>query len=350
MKTLKRLKEKMSAATDLAKLYSEEPSVSPSESWRNKSSEYQQQFLTSVELMADLEALADDPEILAAAGENSGKVTRLERAAERWPVWAMAATVMLAVAVSFNVWMPVDEGAKENIEVLRYVTRVGEQKQVNLTDGSVINLNTGTQLLVELSGNQRKVTLQRGEAFFDVAKDANRPFVVDLGATAVTALGTAFDIRKEPDSFRLAVLDGVVAIHSNTDTAKGDEPLLDVSAGQDKTASAKSAYRATAGTVVNYSHAKQRMVAHYDSKISRFQQWRSGQLRFEDVPLYQVVKELNRYSGKKILIEDDRIMNMKIFALVNLKQLDSALLGLETTMPIKVTKHFDRIVIVGTDK
>ena len=68
-------------------------------------------------------------------------------------------------------------------------------------------------------------------------------------------------------------------------------------------------------------------------------------LRFHREPLYQVVQELNRYTRKKILIEDAAVMEMSVYAAVNVKELDSALNALEQLLPIEITKHYDRIVI-----
>ncbi|MCV6606489.1 MAG: FecR domain-containing protein, partial [Porticoccaceae bacterium] len=294
------------------------------------------------------EALADDPDINAVAGQQLARVTPIERERERWPRWSVAAVLVLGAIVGINQWLADTTLVDSEADIRRYVTRVGEQKTVDLADGTVLNLNTGTELLVELSGTRRKVTLRRGEAYFDVARDENRPFTVELGAQSITVLGTSFNVRTEPDSFDLTVLHGLVAVHPGTDQLTGDEPELKPIAGESNQVSAKSSFKVPANTKVQYWADSQRLLASHIPDAARYQQWRTGQLRFDDEPLYKVVKELNRYSAKKILIEDDAIMNMGIFALVNLNRLDNALLGLETTMPIKVTKHYDRIVIVGT--
>ena len=338
------------AAADLARLYQVTTQAPNIDSWQNQSSDYQRAFMESVEIMAELEALADDPDIAAAAGRPVSPGAREVKTRNRWPQWAVAATVVLGVAVTFALWRADTGQTVSGTDVQRYVTRVGEQKTVALPDGSSITLNTGTQLLVEWLDQGRKVTLQRGEAFFDVAGDATRPFSVELGAQSITVLGTSFNVRAEPGGFELAVIDGLVAVHPITDKLVGNEPTLELSEGGSEVVPARSGYKVTADTLVRYRSDVQTLAAYFESDVARFQQWRTGQLRFEYEPLMNVVRELNRYSAKKILIEDDRIMNMKVYALVSLERLDSALMGLEATMPIKITKHFDRIVIVGDNK
>lgn len=349
IKHLKRRLARRHAAGDLSRLYSSEHQRQPLQSWRDQSPEYQEHFLHSVEVMAGLEALAQDADIQAAADQPAKRVGAVEKARDHWGQWVVVASALLVMVIGFDTWRSAQQAAND-VDVLRYVTQIGEQKTVALPDGSAITLNTGTELLVEMGESRRRITLQRGEAYFAVTRDQSRPFSVNTGLRSVTVLGTEFNLLKTPDSFSLAVVEGVVAVHQPQDRVLGDEPLLEVASGEKTQVSANVTRRITAGTVVEYSASNQQITAYNDPNISRLQQWRTGQLRFEYEPLYKVVKELNRYSAKKILIEDDAIMNMKIFALVNLDRLDYALLGLETTMPIKVTKYFDRIVIVGEEK
>ena len=70
-------------------------------------------------------------------------------------------------------------------------------------------------------------------------------------------------------------------------------------------------------------------------------------LRFSDQPLMNVVRELNRYSGKKILIEDKAVMDLPISAALKVTSINSAVTALEQSYPIKVSHYFDRIVIVS---
>ena len=106
--------------------------------------------------------------------------------------------------------------------------------------------------------------------------------------------------------------------------------------------------RVEAGWVVEYDLASNRLTGRQCKDMSHYHQWRTGMLQFSGEPLYKVVGELNRYSAKKILIEDTAIMDLEVYAALRVDRLESALMGLEQGNPIKVSRYFDRIVIVGS--
>lgn len=99
-------------------------------------------------------------------------------------------------------------------------TAVGEQRRVQLADGSDVFLNTDTKLRVKLMATQRLIVLDRGQAFFEVAKDINRPFRVFAGRTEVRALGTAFEVRRIGDGIQVTLEEGKVAIYRGEDGAE----------------------------------------------------------------------------------------------------------------------------------
>src|SRR5687768_13084451 len=105
--------------------------------------------------------------------------------------WALAAATAMACTIAlFTVYWLWSGSA--------YVTNRGEQRLVRLDDGSRVSLNSDTRLRVEFGTSERRVRLERGEGFFEVAKDVRRPFIVEAGNRQVTALGTTFVVRYEP--------------------------------------------------------------------------------------------------------------------------------------------------------
>lgn len=330
------------AAKDVARMFYGDPSkVDEARLIKRcrQSPEYRAEFAQTAQLMAELEPLAKDPLIRSMVTGVHAKHR------QRWPILAAAATVVLGIALI--IWQQFDAVPPAENNVLRYVTRIGEQKTVSLADGSVITMNTGTQLIVDLSAERREVILERGEAYFDVAADPTRPFTVGLSNRAVSVLGTEFNIFKTPEKFVLAVMEGEVAIHGREDELSPIAPRLDVPQGEIMHLPHANQYRLGVGMVAELDERNNELIAYTADPINRLQSWRSGVLRFDEVPLYQVIQELNRYSAKKILIEDKSVMDLRVFATVRVGSPSMALTALERLLPIRVIQYFDRTVIVG---
>ena len=335
-------KQREQVAEDLVRLFSEEVSEADAQrikQWREGTDEYQREFLESAHLLGGLDVLVNDEDILSLLDEP--EITEPART-RRWPVLAMAATVLIALGVVF---IGQDSETAIGIED-RFVTRVGEQKSIEISDGSHLTLNTNTRLLVSVGEDRRHVTLEQGEAYFDVASDPARPFTVDVGDRMVMVLGTAFNIYRESEKVTLAVSEGVVAF--GVDDAQS---LTDLDLSEDVPAKLAGGvnYRIEAGAVLEYDVPSGELLAYRPKDVGDLSVWKSGMIRFDEQPLVDVVRELNRYSGKQIVIEDRAIESLNIYATVKLNAIDRALTGLEYSLPIKVEKSFDRIVITGDD-
>jgi transmembrane sensor len=162
-----------------------------------------------------------------------------------------------------------------------YATGVGEQRLVVLKDGSRVRLNTDTRVAVRFAGGERRLTLRRGEAFFEVAHDPARPFLVDAGAADVRALGTRFDVRREPGAVQVVLVEGSVRVRRDDSadawTLKPSQQLT-VRKGDGARLAEADAGRATS--------------------------WTSGRLVFRDTPLGEAVAEVNRYAPRKVVLAD----------------------------------------------
>lgn len=314
--------------------------------------DYQNELLETSRLMASLEGLAEDPDVCAVLSvyQSDSKEKSFKKNLFLWSSVGVAAGLLLAVTISlFHV-------SETPVDVIRYVTKIGEQKKITLDDGSVLTMNTGTLLSVEMTDISRLVTLERGEVFFDVAKDLDRPFTVSLGEQSISVLGTKFNIYKLPDRFSLAVVEGTVAIHESQDTVYTQSSLYTQSSytqasliqpepGEHLQFSSRIPRKVTADTVVEYDSVEEKMVAFVEPDVLKHQNWKTGMLSFNNVPLGKVVQELNRYTIKKILVEDGELLDIKIYATILTDQVPMALKGLEKSLSIKIVEHFDRIVI-----
>ncbi len=194
------------------------------------------------------------------------------------------AASMLAVAIGGTVALQLDHA------VDHYRTKIGEKRTVRLADGSVVRLNTGSSIEVALGKKERSIRLLRGEASFDVAHDAARPFIVDADSAKVRAVGTAFSVRLRPDLTEVTVTQGVVLVRD------------DQAAGRRVTAGNAAAVRQGAIAVTP--------LAGHD--IARRLAWQQGRLSFEGDTLAQAVEEFNRYRISPIVIGDPAISGLRI--------------------------------------
>jgi len=163
-----------------------------------------------------------------------------------------------------------------------YATARGQQEKVALADGSRLTLNTATRLRTAVSGQAREVWLDQGEAFFDIAHDPNRPFVIHAGGQTVTVLGTKFSLFREGDRLRVAVLEGRVQVKS----ARSSPTVL----------TRDEAALADVGNVLVTKKSSQQLSASLS--------WMQGKLVFDQVSLGDAARQFNRYGRKQLIIED----------------------------------------------
>ncbi len=161
-----------------------------------------------------------------------------------------------------------------------FTTRVGEQRLVVLEDGSRVRLNTDSALRVRFRKAERRVVLARGEAFFEAAHDASRPFIVEADGASVHAIGTKFDVRRDGDAVRVTLLEGKVRVaekHTAAAATLIPNQQLTVSGGHVSPPRPADALEASA--------------------------WTSGRLTFRSVALEDAIAEVNRYAVHKVALD-----------------------------------------------
>ncbi len=204
---------------------------------------------------------------------------------------AFAVVLLAAIAAGYGLWGP-----------KVYSTGVGEQRTIQLADGSTVVLDTNSQVAVRLTGAKRDIRLGRGQALFEVAHDSARPFVVTAGATSVTALGTRFDVRREAAGATVTLVRGSVEVRERSDT--GGAQVWRLAPGQ------RVATHVTAPTPAP---------ADVDTATS----WTSGRLIFRAVPLRAAVAEFNRYERQKIEVADGSVGDELITGVFNVGDTDT---------------------------
>jgi transmembrane sensor len=213
----------------------------------------------------------------------------------RWVTGAVAATIgAIILGVSWSL--------HKQREETDFQTAVGEQAAVALPDGSSFDLNTNSRVKVNYSQRSRVVRLERGEAYFKVAHDENRPFWVHAGDRWVRAVGTAFNVYLGPVGVQVTVSEGAVKV---VNAVTDESPPSDV-------AYTKSAAAVTAGEQAD-AHGRADVIhALNAAQLSRLLAWRKSSLYFQDEPLGEVVNELLRYTTLKIEIADDSFRQLPV--------------------------------------
>jgi transmembrane sensor len=178
-------------------------------------------------------------------------------------------------------------------EGVTYATPVGGRQTLTLADGTRIELNTDTVLKLNKERGIRSVTLVKGEAYFQVQHDAQRPFVVETAGHTVTDLGTKFTVRAEPDRIEVRLVEGKARLDA-VDAAK-PQPSMLLKPGDVAVATA------TAMSVKRESM----------NKLSDDLGWRRGLIVFRDTTLADAAAKLNRYNTNKLVI-DARAARLKI--------------------------------------
>jgi transmembrane sensor len=207
-----------------------------------------------------------------------------------------------------------------------HATVVGGLESVPLADGSRVILNTNSELSIALSKSERHVELSHGEAFFEVAKDPTRPFVVTAGDKRIIAVGTAFSVRREGDNLRLIVSEGTVRMETPTRKYAAPGPLK-------------------AGSIVRARRDDMLVQTQALAEIERTLSWRSGLLTFRDTPLSTAIGEFNRYNTRQIVIEDEQIASLQIGGIFRATQPDAFVRLLQEGFPIHAVTEDTRIVI-----
>ncbi len=200
---------------------------------------------------------------------------------------ATAAVLAILVVGAWFTFRPVREYFTQN-----YTTEKGEARIIVLRDGTVVHLNTQSRIRWIGVGKDRRVALELGEALFEVAHDATRPFVVTVGNSEIRDLATEFDVyRKSNGSVVVTVLSGQVAIK-------------DLSVGNSPPAWGERQLRPN--EQIEFTSAS--LIADVRSiDAAKVVRWREGRLETEGLSFSTVVNELNRYSNKQILIADPRV-------------------------------------------
>lgn len=240
--------------------------------WRKGDPRHDQAYLEIEAFWQRARKLERDAEIQQAAG---AALERKPQGGARPGGRTIAGIALAVVAAGAGMW------AWPNLVGRTYETAIGEQRFLTLADGSRIRLDTRSRVQVRLAAHERDVKLLEGRAFFEVAHDAARPFIVQADGARVRALGTRFDVRRDAQGVQVVLVEGRVRV----DGPAGAHPRT---------------WTLDPGESVTTSAVRPVEVRKVDA--AQATSWTSGRLTFNDVSLADAIAEVNRYSPRPIVL------------------------------------------------
>ena len=208
----------------------------------------------------------------------------------RGPVALAACFVALATLAGAWAWLELFSSF--------YSTRVGEQRSIELSDGSTVSMNSKSRIRVRYSEAGRAVELLEGQALFHVAKDSSRPFIVKADGTRVRAVGTEFDVYERRSGTVVTVLEGEVAVLA---AVKADA-LQQRGGSALPNDSSTTAISVSAGEQLTVTPKVARKSEH--ANVAAATAWTERRIVFESATLAEVAEEFNRYNERQLVIED----------------------------------------------
>jgi transmembrane sensor len=208
-----------------------------------------------------------------------------------------------------------------------YETAIGGHTILTLADGSKIELNTDTRIRLGADGEGRKVWLDRGEAYFQIRHDADRPFVVVAGSRRVIDVGTAFSVRRDTDRLRVALTEGRARLES-TQSDSGVKSIVLVP-----------------GDVAVATREGVARVARPIPELTDQLAWRRGLLAFDSTPLAEVAAEFNRYNRQKLIVVGANARSVEVGGHFRATNVDAFKRIARTILKLRVEKRGDETVI-----
>lgn len=263
--------------------------------------------------------LAQNPEMAALSDQARARVAprRGERRRLVGVLAPLGAAGAVALAISVGWWTWSQQRPES------YAAAIGERRIVRLDDGSRITLDTGSRIDVRLTDARRVVTLDAGQARFDVEGDPTRPFIVRAGDTEVTALGTRFDVRRFGRGARVVLVEGNVAVRDQ----KTPDQRWSLSPGQQLVTS-----------------ARQPQVVPADLPAAT--SWAAGRLTFQETPVAVAVAEVNRYSRHPIELRDATVSSIRVSGVFDAGDVDGFVAALQDLYPLDASRSKDGHIVL----
>jgi len=246
-----------------------------------------------------------------------------------------------------------------------YATGVAEVRAIHLSDGSEVTLGARSALDVAFRVHERRVTLTSGVAFFSVAKNPSRPFIVTVGEREVRVVGTKFEIRRDTAGMRVSVVEGTVEVMQRRDPAGAAAPqtprVVRLKAQANHTVSATITDQTPALAPQPSSEAREERILTAGQQVTAAlagaipdpqsmprgepAAWRQGRLVYVDAQLKEIVADANRYSREPITIAGEDVGNLRVSVTYPSDRIGEMLTALSRSLSLDVERRESGIVL-----
>ncbi|MFQ3245911.1 MAG: transmembrane sensor [Arenicella sp.] len=213
-------------------------------------------------------------------------------------------------------------------------TLIGEFKTVILSDSSQVILNTNSRISVAFNeqSERRRIHLLQGEAYFDVAKDPLRPFIVNVDKREVRAVGTAFNIKSNTRYIEVLVKEGVV-------------DFVDLSKSAEKN---ESPDRLTAGQILEIENGSKELSLLLPEKVEKRLSWQTGRVVFEGDKLKDVISEVSRYTKTQFIFSDQRTESISVGGSFRIGNVAELLDSIKEGFDVNVEERSDGTIVLSS--
>jgi transmembrane sensor len=252
----------------------------------------------------------------------------------RYRRMVMAAVACVALLGIISVFFALD------FDQIKIRTQIGERREVTLVDGSVVDLAPNSYLQVRFAKKERFVALESGEALFQVAKNAERPFIVEAGDTRVRAVGTAFSVERESAGVSITVVEGKVKITQTPSLARRAQ----LTTGADPT----ELFLGANEQVVVSSTRGAAPVRQVKAEVEIA--WANGNLIFDNESVGRIVERFNSYNRLQIRVTDPGVTQRKVSGMFRASDPESFVAFIESEVGISVQREPDVIILGAASK
>lgn len=276
-------------------------------------------------------SVAEDPRILETRKQDRENF----RGPSRWHRLVAIAAILIFMVTSG--WATHNSGLlNDTIGLSGQTTQivqseVGQRITMTLSEGSVVTLDTDSELHILDMEETRSLQLVKGRAFFDVAKDPSRPFIVQAGNKTVEAIGTSFTVRMDEDEVTIVLLEGKVHVEQKQLLARAPRQV-DLTVGHELVVGDEPQWK----------------IRKIDAP--RETSWLTGRLTFLDEPLAKAIKEMNRYSERKLVFEGDVVPSQRIVGVFETGDVDAFVRAIELNGLAKVISQSDEEIILAATR
>ncbi|MDB2499499.1 FecR domain-containing protein [bacterium] len=256
----------------------------------------------------------------------------------KFPAWVFATAAVIALGCLLGITV-LSDAFSEPTKLSSGEFALGYERHV-LEDGSVVELNLGTQATVDFSKDRRLISLQSGEAYFTIAKDPQRPFTVMANGVSVQAVGTIFNVQIRDDSVGVLVTEGRVRVQPEDYDQSLAQDASETAFVQELSAGQQTVFE------IGTDQCCLEVSTLSDLELEHELTWLKQVIYFDAAPLSDIVFEFNRRNYRKIVIEDPTIEDTELTVTIRPQNIDDFVELLPAISDIQAERMGESVIIL----